>query len=423
MKSILHNSERIKPIYKGNGSGLVHPVISRPAHGEAFGLRPTHADVLPVQESPDTEAAGRPYDREEPADDVLGHRVQPDYLPEPEQTLFSTSHLRRMSGAERPLVGHGLSNGHITPHQAESTKNEDTEPKTPSMSVALGGSCVRIKGPPVHGTPPERPPSYRGEITKFSRKSQQRMRRAVAEADESQCGSPYFVTLTYPGFYTSCRSTWMQHLDALDKRIRRAFPEFIFNMWKLEPQKRGAPHFHLLLCMQHECTKETLRELRIFIAKAWYEIVDSNQPAHLVVGTGVEAAKSWHGVRHYISKYISKTIEGETIPSWWPPGRFWGVRGTIPTEIHTIQLDLKQFYAVRRLAFRYLKAVTRGSTFRPTIGSPESGVVIHWSENTAMQVLAYLSTIAYDVPDDRSHRANQPPPYAVDDQPLQHLRV
>ena len=291
------------------------------------------------------------------------------------------------------------------------------------MTVALGGSLCRINARPVDAEPLKRAKGLRGDIKGFSRKSQQRMRRAVAEADESQCGSPYFVTLTYPGMYPADRSEWMRHLDALDKRIRRAYPDFIFNLWKLEPQKRGAPHFHLLLCLKHDCTNETLQQLRKFIALAWYEVVGANQPVHLVAGTQVQNVKSWNGVKHYCSKYISKTFEGEAIPSWWKPGKFWGVRGSIPTDIHSIQLTQKQFYAVRRLAFRHLRSVTRGSGFRPSIGSADTGVAIHWSENTCMQVLAYLSTIAYDVPDDRSHRANQPPPYAVDDQPLQHLRV
>ena len=167
-------------------------------------------------------------------------------------------------------------------------------------------------------------------------------------------------------------------------------------MWKLEPQKRGAPHFHLLLCLKGSYSDDVLNDLRKFIALAWYEIVGSSQPTHLMAGTSVEPVETWNGVKHYTSKYLAKEFDGNEVPEWWDCGRFWGVVGKIPTDIHEVRLSQKQFYAIRRLAYRHLRSISRDSAHRPKIWSPDSGVCMYWSDKTALQVLAWSNTIAYD---------------------------
>jgi hypothetical protein len=197
----------------------------------------------------------------------------------------------------------------------------------------------------------------------------------------------------------------MRHLDALDKRMRREFEDFQFFIWKLEPQKRGAPHFHLLLVLKGELTDARLNQIRRFIACAWHEVVGSGRPEHLQAGTQVQLVKSWEGVSHYTSKYLAKTFDGSEIPTWWQPGRYWGKRGSIPTDIHTVRLDLSQFYALRRVAYRWLKSKTRNSGFRPRICSADAGVAVMWSENTFLQALAYASTIVYHPPNGTDQRS------------------
>jgi len=225
------------------------------------------------------------------------------------------------------------------------------------------------------------------------------MTRSIAEIDKEACGTPLFVTLTYPGVYPADRCEWMRHLDALDKRMRREFEDFQFFVWKLEPQKRGAPHFHFLLSLSSPCLDDDrLNRIRRFVATSWHQVVGSGRPEHLMAGTQVQLVKSWDGAMHYTSKYLSKTFEGSEIPGWWQPGRFWGKRGSIPTDVHQVRLTDAQFIAVRRVAYRWLRSKTRNSGFRPSICSADAGVAVQWSENTFLQVLAYANTFVYDDP-------------------------
>ena len=348
------------------------------------------------------------YQREGQSPVLLGDHRKRDFLPEPKQTLFDATTTPRMSPTKSALTpspyGHGLSNGHTVRWNRAQAQKESKLLKTPHLIASMGGDLLEIKGRKLDCSEQKvhRSQSLRGKVDGFSRKSQQRLRRRVSEADKEQCGVPFFVTLTYPGIFPADRCEWMRHLNNLDRRIRSRFSEFVFFVWKLEPQKRGAPHFHLVLCIEGEKSDDSfLPILREFIAEAWFEVVGTGKPEHLMAGTQVQQVKSWEGVKHYTSKYISKTFDGDEVPDWWQPGRYWGVRGLIPTHKVLVKLDLTQFYQIRRLANRFLRSVTRGSGFRPKIWAPDSGVVVHWSENTAIKVLAWLDSVGYTLPDDR----------------------
>lgn len=204
----------------------------------------------------------------------------------------------------------------------------------------------------------------RGVIAGFSRASRRRLMRKLASLDQDGLELPLFITLTYPG------QEWLpyalqhkRHLDALCKQIARAFPEsFLF--WKLEPQHRGAPHYHLLLFNVPYWAKESL-------ALAWWQIVGSGQATHLEAGTSIGQAMSWGEVTNYTSKYLGKLIGDETYADpavaslWQKAGRYWGVRywALAPVKLETWQLSLDAYHRMRRF-FRRL-AASRKSSKRP----------------------------------------------------------
>jgi len=70
--------------------------------------------------------------------------------------------------------------------------------------------------------------------------------------------------------------------------MKRAHPEAAA-IWKLEPQQRGAPHYHLLLFGIEFIPHQV-------IARWWYEVVGSGDKRHhLVAGISIEAVKSRAG--------------------------------------------------------------------------------------------------------------------------------
>lgn len=88
-----------------------------------------------------------------------------------------------------------------------------------------------------------------GVITEWSRKSRSSMCRTFAELDYSplvESGRiPAMVTLTYPGDWEAVAPTGTsvkRHIMLWRKRFQREYGEPARYIWKLEFQRRGAPH-------------------------------------------------------------------------------------------------------------------------------------------------------------------------------------
>lgn len=89
-------------------------------------------------------------------------------------------------------------------------------------------------------------------ITEWSRKSRAAMCRTFAELDYTplvESGRvPAMVTLTYPGDWESVApdgASVKRHMVLWRKRFQREWGEQARYIWKLEFQRRGAPHIHL----------------------------------------------------------------------------------------------------------------------------------------------------------------------------------
>lgn len=142
---------------------------------------------------------------------------------------------------------------------------------------------------------------------------------------------PLFLTLTYPGCFPHDSKTWKRDLDVFWKRVTRVYPGASAE-WKLEPQKRGAPHYHLLVY-----GIPYGRKVIEFLSVIWYEVVGSGDKRHLWAGTRLEWIRSRRGIKSYAGKrYMGKELSSdhlqrlsESVRGWAKPGRFWGVLGRV----------------------------------------------------------------------------------------------
>ena len=118
--------------------------------------------------------------------------------------------------------------------------------------------------------------SKRGRISRFSYKSRLNLIRTLSQVKRDNL--PSFVTLTYAGFDVNPEQ-WKRDLYTFIKRLNRAFPE-VAGIWKLEPQQRGAPHYHIMVW------GASTEELQAFVPLAWYEIAGNGQVEHLMFHLG-----------------------------------------------------------------------------------------------------------------------------------------
>lgn len=209
------------------------------------------------------------------------------------------------------------------------------------ITYSEGGELIKFR------RPGEAPPGggVRGKVEGFSYASRRRMIDMLNSLNREQSGLPIFLTLTYPNDWPGSPREWKKHLDTWLKRLRRTHPS-VWGLWKLEPQRRGAPHYHLLLWGVEHVSKE-------WLSLSWYEVVGSGDLKHLLAGTRVESVRMWNGVKRYASKYLAKRLED--LPEQWREGvgRWWGVVNrngmNEHRQRHTVRVVIKTWYRIRRI--------------------------------------------------------------------------
>jgi len=153
----------------------------------------------------------------------------------------------------------------------------------------------------------------RGKVGVFSNSSRKRMSELIATLGEA---IPVFVTLTYGREFPKDGETWKRHLGVFFKRLKRKYPH-LSAVWKLEPQKRLAPHFHLLV-YGGRIDKE-------WLAVAWAECSEDTTIDHILAGTRIESVRSSRGAAYYCSKYLCKLVSDKLPDYWHKAGRWWGI--------------------------------------------------------------------------------------------------
>lgn len=135
-------------------------------------------------------------------------------------------------------------------------------------------------------------------ITEWSRKSRTAMCRTFAELDYTplvESGRvPAMVTLTYPGDWETVApdgASVKRHMVLWRKRFQREWGEPARYIWKLEFQRRGAPHIHLWMAPPHGVGRSG-RKFRDWLSQEWADIVghhDAEQRArHVLAGTAID---------------------------------------------------------------------------------------------------------------------------------------
>jgi hypothetical protein len=198
----------------------------------------------------------------------------------------------------------------------------------------------------------------------------------------SHPGQVVFVTLTYPAVFPEPMGA-KRHLNTILKRFERAFGR-LFEIWKMEPQRRGAPHFHLLIWMKTPQGEADVYSLVKWWATNWEEVIrpegEQINEAVLKVHFGevrngrpcVEAVKDWEGVSRYAGKYIGKVCSGH---GWKWPGRWWGVRNRDLAPLEKTEYELPG--AVAAVVNRMLRKLRRSQvTLSPKPGGTTGRVKV-----------------------------------------------
>lgn len=228
-------------------------------------------------------------------------------------------------------------------------------------------------------TPPDNTGNY---INRFSKRSRKRLMNRARRLNKQNIPLPYFVTLTYAKNFTDCERA-KSHLNAFLQRWRNKHEDFAY-FWKMEPQGRGAIHFHLcffvpetlqrLLRIKHRpflkghknMKHSVLDALRIQIQNDWAEVTKE------IDGYDVPYTE-FDYIRHN-KRNPEKSIKKETYKSFGS-SKFVETRLANPKTVYKIEPDINhRLYGcnVREVTnwkmflgymFKYMKKEVRENPF------------------------------------------------------------
>lgn len=268
---------------------------------------------------------------------ITGRRVNPQYL-------------RYLADEEIPA------------HQNLKTRIRDL---TETVTIEFQGEVIKAK---CHGVPDRKQyGSGRSSIKEFSAKSRKNMLDTVSRLD--WLVPAQFITLTYHDNVRNAKRA-KRDLRAFLKRIFRRYGS-VASLWKMEPQKRGAWHFHLIVFQLPYISKKE-------ILAHWRAVAGDIS----ITQVKIEPIQSAKKARSYTAKYCAKPITRDRVtallmllwgfPSWvvvavyldhapnWAasnlPGRFWGIenrKNLVWAVLKTVSIVLDcSFHDFKRAARR-----------------------------------------------------------------------
>jgi hypothetical protein len=162
------------------------------------------------------------------------------------------------------------------------------------VKITLQGTLLRAKVRSVRTTQ-FNVTRRRGRVNVFSRRSRKNLLSLFNTIDFSN-SKAIFLTLTYPKQYPDPQRA-KQHLRAFLKRLDRLSSTMGKNVgyvWRLEFQKRGAPHFHIIAIDLPFIDKKQIKQL-------WCEVIGVDN-----VFTRIEFIRKRRKLLSYVSKYVAK---------------------------------------------------------------------------------------------------------------------
>jgi hypothetical protein len=201
-------------------------------------------------------------------------------------------------------------------------------------------------------------PARRGVIRGFSQRSRRRLAKSCAAIPWG--ATPfYFVTLTYPAEWSTDGKRIKADLNQFRTEWSRRFG-LPLAVWKLEFQRRGAPHFHLAIAQPDGVSMEVLR---YWVGHTWNRIAGDGDVDHLRVALHPKTVEvmvkppSAYFSSHGEHGRDSKGYQNEVPDGFEDVGRFWGFWNLAP-DWNEYELSLDEFVAVRRMMRRWRKATT-----------------------------------------------------------------
>lgn len=243
----------------------------------------------------------------------------------------------------------------------------------------------------------------RGRVTEFSRRSRFNMFRTFAALRLDELSRGWHASLTYHECAPQCKEDLLAHIGAWVQAIRRKFPRMQY-IKRLAWQKRGVPHWHLLVFSNAGDHRfDSVRAGR-WMELTWHKIAEPTSAAHALFGAKLKPLESQKQILNYLSKHTAKVHETGEEPY---TGRRWSTSYGLPTRpLARYEVPDHALRKLRRICVRLARM--RGVGRRWLAGAKHSHASITFllREGELERILRIAGiTPPMEVPDDSAARA------------------
>lgn len=293
------------------------------------------------------------------------------------------------------------------PDDRASTPSASTLPPSASglvtghiLAQGVGGTLVVTPGAmrlrslaPLHKMPRGAP---RGVIRGLSRGAQARLTEVLTRVDFGKHPAS-FISLTYHFGASGESLGWHENLHHFITRLSREWPShYLGGTWVLEFQRRGVPHFHLIVFWRREV--DTL-QLRRWVAREWNAIAEPGDVQALRAGTSADpvvlhqrggAGRLMRYLAKYIGKSAQKRLIDEETGELLKTGRMWGTFGDLPQTVLAIfSLDPSSRIAICKILRRWGKH----SRYLKQLGKRYPGGLIFGDPASLLQLMRGIPSV------------------------------
>lgn len=150
----------------------------------------------------------------------------------------------------------------------------------------------------------------RGKIKKFSKRARFRLFQILSTLKTDLDRKPLFVTLTYHYGFTVSDNKFQEDFHSFLTSLRN-YDSQVQYIWKLELQKRGAPHFHMIIFPGGIYDYDHNHGYYRHLSQIWHRISDPNSKAHALYGCKIVTINDYRHACAYVSKYCAKNSDND----------------------------------------------------------------------------------------------------------------
>lgn len=268
------------------------------------------------------------------------------------------------SGASVPPSDCGHLDNSAAPESRQATSPLAYVPYVADFgSVAIHEHLLRVTASASRRLVCARTLPRRGQVFSFSYRSRYRLLCRLASVRADQVSTPVFITLTYHDVYPSEPEHVTDHVEAWLKALERRY-SVVHYIRRVELQRRGAPHHHVILWLRAGDERLSERSEQIAIRTEWTRIVAPGDRHHFRHGTRIDILKSYRQASGYVAKYAAKLERPGDVEY---RGRRWASDRSLPIDPITVDpLRFGEVVCLKRLVRRMLRArFRRGRMPRP----------------------------------------------------------